>query len=212
MHERRALDPTLVLGYLRGQLDQGRTLSSLLQRIDLAAGRFWTYLPPDPDGSATRHPPEQGGLTPPGGPTIALAGGGRFVPVVATGEPAIVELIGDFLRGGTDACCVLEDAMSRPGDPVIAGPDDIRYLFYGDEVYALLAGGDAGATSIDSAIRATRSYLLLAVLTLLPPGGDLAGPGGHVITFEDLRHFAEHAQTIVVRAYDGEGFLVWTRD
>lgn len=211
MHERRSLGSPSALQYLRDQLGQGKTLSSLLNQLDLGAGRIWTYLPPEVGDTMAHELLRQGGVVPLERAVPVSGSLYAFVPVIAPSKPIITRLIQYSLGDRADSCCVFEHALARPTDPIIARTDDIRYVFYDDEVYALLASPDVSGASVERAMQLTQSYLFLAALTRLPVGVGSTASGGH-ITLQDLRFFAEHTHTLIIGAYDGEGFLVWSRD
>jgi hypothetical protein len=118
----------------------------------------------------------------------------------------IVEVIRSYLSGGTDRLVVLEDALSRRGDPVIDRLQSrIRYI--GAEVYYLLGATDANEYAIATSLsEADSPHQLVCVFT--QQGKTTAREKKDAdITQDELEEWARTAQAVVVSAYDGEGFV-----
>lgn len=209
MSRPRALRP-VALEYIRDRLRQGRTLSSLLLRLNLAIGQVWTYLPPEIDEEMA-HQLTQGGIARSiqSLPTFHT-GFGYLEPVMTPSTPQVIALIQRFLQTRAEAYCVFEAALAKLTDPVILRQHEQPYFFFDDEVYYFLTGQDLDAQRIDGAIRAARSYLLTGVLTTTPPGSHTI-QARQPITLQELQILVERTEMIVVGAYDGEGFVIWSR-
>jgi len=190
------------IGYVTKCLELGKTLSKLLLQIrDLNTGRVVTRLPSDLD-DATAKDFETGGKLPPLSPRTTT-----LQPVPNT-DLLLSEEIQVFLAAGDRNVCIFEDASASPSDPFLHSLDT-RYVTFEDEVYHLLCQADKDQDSILATVRRAHSWLFIGVLTSAPPGVDLCSEG--VLTKSLLKFLAEEARKIVVGAYDGEAYLIWTR-
>jgi hypothetical protein len=120
-------------------------------------------------------------------------------------------MIRSFL-GQRGSCCIFEDAKSRPTDPWIQSEDG-RIKNLDDEVYYVLDEKDANdEEKIARTVRDAQSgWHFVGVMSLPPRNGRLSG-GGRNLSADDLRALAERAVVILVGAYDGEGYLVWSKN
>jgi hypothetical protein len=203
----RTLGPKAV-EYIRECLGYANTLGEcLLARADLATGKVTTYLPADVTDEEA-HNFTWGGKLPRGRQQIV--GGARIEEVDAKETTAhLVSVIRSFMATRENAVCILSDSMSKPSDPCLAKAK-AKWVCYRDEVYVVVAGGSATEEEVDQAFGEAGSgwwSSLVGALTSHPQQG--AFQKQREITAEDLKLLAERAETIVVGAYDMEGFVIW---
>lgn len=205
------------ISYIRDCLANGKTLATyLLERLDLENGSVTTFLPPDVSkeaasqfkwgGKLYRDPETFVYHTEPDGSTT------RWEPVPNT-DPWLVSILQEFLRGGTERVCVFENEVALPGDPWLSLPrwDILQTVIFGNEVYHLLSNRDAeNEERILSTIRGARSWLFIGAMTSLSQASDLPLEAGR-LDGEALKMFAQRAEKIVVGAYDGESYLIWSK-
>jgi hypothetical protein len=73
----------------------------------------------------------------------------------------------------------------------------------------LLTEADLSAVSkIERTIRMARSWLFIGVMSGMTEAISANEPS---LSEDDLMSLAEEAEGIIVGAYDGEGFLLWTK-
>ena len=179
------------ISFLRSYLASGNTLARYLAGLPLETGRVMTYLPP----------------------TVVLEPGRRFdiggVVSRAETEPQVVDLIGQYLRGPDQHThyAVFEDAVTRPGDPVLQS-SRTAFVTYGAEVYYILTPATGDPSRIIQAVRQATSYRFVGILAALP--GDTPLDSG-VVTTDVLMTLAQAAEVILIDAFDGEGYLIWLR-
>lgn len=195
-HYQEARFPKGAQQYIRECLEEGNSLARhLLTQLDPDSGTVSAFLPPHvaPD-SATRF--RYGG--------IAHA---------EESEACLITLVQAFLSRRERRLCLFENALAQPHDPVLASAET-RLCIFKDEVYHFLSEQDNDSQKIRQTIRAAASpYLCIGVLTSLPQESQILCETQRVILTSDevLRGLAERAETIVVGAYDGEGYLIWQR-
>lgn len=172
--------------WLRQSLAQGKTLSAQLSnRIELQQGTAFTLVPPETDESRIRRW-EEGGLV------SSVAALDRLVQFL---RPRLQE---------PQLYLVAENAVARPTDPVLRESEGNRF-FVGEEVYEFVGPG-AKAEDIRACLRrADAGFSLNAVvaaLTRAPRQNEEP---------EFFRETLDQPEIVVVRAYDGESFVVWER-
>jgi hypothetical protein len=178
------------IGYIRAQLEQGRTLSQLLLALPLENGAVVTYLPTSVDPKAV-HQFSTGGIA-----------------SIHKTELKMIQIIAAFLAAGSNRCAVFEDALTNATDPGLR-PVTAPYFTAGLDVYFYVTSRDASEPLISKALRESKSYLFLGVLT----AGDrlIDGPQGHQVSVSDLEALVQQTTTMLVGAYDGEAELIWRK-
>jgi hypothetical protein len=199
--------------FIRERLAKGCTLAkAALQALPLAQGQIVTLLPPgvlpqsvDDFGTGGKLPP----LPETEWKTAQSRGEAlRMIPVPNT-DSWLVAKIKDHLGKAADHVCVFEDQFKQPKDPVVQKLLT-RYATFNDEVYHLLFQDDAEDQRILDTIRGAKGGpIFIGVLTTWPLEPRVGGAG--VLSRAQLQTLAASAQKLFVGAYDGEGYLIWTR-
>jgi hypothetical protein len=194
-----------LIRYLEEYLANGKTLSGLLlDSIDFASGKVVTTLPVSVSEEAARDFRSGGKLAAESSNLIAS----RLQPMPDT-DSRLAEMAREFLAGGEGRLCIFEDASAGVDDPYLQSVET-RTGNYGNEVYHLLLRADAQEAKILSTIKEARSWMLAGAFTSAPPDDKYQSKVVALIT-EELRAFAEQTEKIVVGAYDGEGYLIWSK-
>lgn len=183
----------------------------LLEKFNLDNGKVVTYLPYYVNQEPTIENLEGGILPePPGEYMMGNDGKRHRVVLIPSTYDALVDIIKEYLDKGEKRICILEDAIQKPADPhVFDNPTEI--LIYNDEVYHILSGDNIEKEKIDKSINvAHTTYQFVGVLTYMPNEIRIPPKMGEKITLDNLKHFAEKTEKIIIGAYDGEGFLIWS--
>ncbi len=185
--------------YILECLEYGHSLSRHLRRRrqDLKEGRVITRLPLGANtGELDKF--EWGGKYP-------LAAEAKRLPST---RDDLVSLVGDFLRRKEGGVCVFENYLARRTDPVLSRARS-RVLFYGDEVYHVLAEEDAKPELIKATIAEAETLpIFIGALSILPQDSRIYS-AQRELAGEELRSLADRAEKFIVGAYDGEGYLIW---
>lgn len=115
------------------------------------------------------------------------------------------------LLGSRADLCLLENSIAQADDPWLRRAKS-RLLFHGREVYHALFSVDRDkARIIDAIHEAERPPVFVGAVGRVPcfSGPDVTSL--HAVTAEQLAEFAKTARCVFVRAYDGEGYLIWKR-
>jgi hypothetical protein len=186
-------------GYIGDCLEYGHSLTRHLRRgRDLVNGRVVTRLAPEANTDELDK----------------FEWGGKYPESSIGRHPNSVDdlasYILDFLQSGEGRICVFENHLGRRTDPWLLQAES-RVHFFGEEVYHVVSAEVVDLDSIKAAINEAEDVtLLIGVLSVWPEGSRLS-PERREITDEELRALAEGAEKIIVRAYDGEGYLIWTK-
>ena len=198
---RRTLDQR-ALAYVLDQFDETRVLDAALKAlVGSAAGELFTYLPADIDEEqAYRF--GSGGILP-ARPERYPAEGGYLVPVDSL-VPVRDELFAQILRSDPRACCIVSEVNPSPDDP--DPPSEPTVFWVGEECYHWLDG-----RSSDDLVEETFSLaevpwhsVAACCLPASPITQNEMDQAALVALARDVTH-------VSVRAYDGEGFVIWKR-
>jgi hypothetical protein len=198
--------------YIKQQLAQGKSLAKLLlETLDFENGEIvaLSAIPLNP-GEIAQY--RQGHARVAGAKPQQVGIGEKTY--AAYPVPSAQEQLGNVIRGCLDGewnVCLLENHLAQTGDPWLARAKS-RLLFHGSEVYHALFSVDRDMARVINAIReAERPPVFVGTVGRAPwsSGEDVASL--HTVTAEQLADFAKTARCVFVRAYDGEGYLMWTR-
>jgi hypothetical protein len=194
-------------------LRHGKTLAKfLLEQFDLNAGRITTFLPSNVSPQAAEDF-MSGGKFPAEPPVVAITKEGERVTMqrIPNCNEHLVRIIEAFISEREGRACVFEDALAAPGDPFLSR-SVAQLLVYGNEVYHLLIGRDVRTRTMSQALSQAHSIpIFIGVLTSVVDENNLVGPSPRSITAVELRAFAEGTERIIVGAYDGEGYVLWSK-
>ncbi len=211
---------TEAIEYIKDRLADGKTLAKfLLEQRNLDSGEVITFLPPHANlerlknfsgGVLPTPPPETHHYytTPDGTKSV-------MVPVPNT-RPHLVTIIQEFLKQGDGHLCLFEHALASPADDFLSSPDeqDLRVRTFEDDVYFLLIGNDLDREKIDKTIRYVTSYLIIGVLVCPLEEDNFLSLDQKIaygkITHDELKLLAQRTEKIIVGAYDGESYLIWS--
>jgi hypothetical protein len=200
---------TAAIDHIARILGQGHTLAMfLLESINVRLGTIFVLAPGALD-SAQVVQFDQGHF-PQGAVTKVVLGELQSVSPIADSESQLVEVISNKLVRGN--ACLLENAMARSGDTWLEKTES-RVITHGTEIYHVLLETDRDEEKIRNAIREARQFPVFIGATgqlLRDTASSLVTAG--VVRTDDLKVFAESTQTVVVGAYDGEGYIVWDRN
>lgn len=195
--------------YVREKLKEGATLSQLL--IDRGAGHVSTWLPAGIDDRQVygfKDPilPEVESIE---HPQVLMPNGRAWRATLKKNmDEVLAALIVDHLTETRGSSLFEDNAV--PASMLRREQIDVRTARFGVEVYRLLIASDASDQDlIKRTIRTARSWNFVIALTdaALPQW-----PRTHEIAdvqMRDLENAAQNARSVVVGAYDGEGFLHW---
>ena len=106
--------------------------------------------------------------------------------------------------------CLLEDALGNRADPGVRRRVS-DHCFYGKEVYHYLSSANSSKPQVLRALQEAETLpVFVGAICSLPSGMERPSPNCD-LTEMMLKTFAYHAYKLIVGAYDGEGYVVWTK-
>jgi hypothetical protein len=119
-------------------------------------------------------------------------------------------VIAEFIAKGERPVCILENSLSHPDAPYMARYRTPR-LSLNEEVYYYLTKNELSLEKIRNAlIEAEMPNFFVSVLADVPHDFPFPRPEG-IITPEDIEIIVRGTKKFIVGAYDGEGYLIWTK-
>lgn len=198
------------IAYIRGRLETGLTLSTLLlSSQDLDRGEIFTFLPPGLSDKETEDF-SHGGKLPEPLPSEWRVRRGAVMKPIPSAIDELAAMIQVFLSdAGRHPVCLLENFPAKRGDPFLARLAS-KTVFYDQEVYHVLGPSSSAKERIMQTIREAESLpTFVGALAALRPELSLDVDAIETLSRRELSSVARSAETIVVGAYDGESYLVW---
>jgi hypothetical protein len=175
------------ISYIRTQLASGRAFAHALLKLPLETGRVTAYLPPDISEEAL----------------YDFGSGG-----IACGQENLwlAEFISKTLSVQPSGICVFEHPVAEQGDSRMP---DSPFFAVGRDIF-MVAQRDTPSDVVLRIVRDAHWYPAVGALATLPV--DQAVPEDESTQSPDLvRQLAEAADHVMIGAYDGEAWLIWSR-
>ena len=194
------------LEYIRQSLNDGKQLSrATLTALDIGAGKVSTYLPPGTTALQANKFLTGGKLE------IASSESPAKAHPIPNTDDILAATLRGHLKSSDSALCIFENALAQAGDPWLRQAQ-VHSFVCGTDVYHFLTAKDVESDLIESTINTARSIRppLIGVLTRSERAGSTDSAQG-TIKLVELQNLASRAEKLVVGAYDGESFLLWSR-
>lgn len=195
--------------YLSECLTGGHRLSQLIaERYVSPEGRIYTIVPAELVISyESANDPWHGGLLPAPSPEFHRAVPGGIVVPTATTDDLLGKVISDYFKQDKQLICVVEDSVAKKTDPFMQS-FDVPWVAYQDEVYYILSGA-TDPRKIRQVIECILPWPA-AVGALTRLDGDVSSLlVAKKLSDDVLRAMAKATVTVIVAAYDREGYVLW---
>jgi hypothetical protein len=192
--------------YIRKQLDMGKTLSSCINAISLEIAKVFALVP-EATSEKQLFNFDSGGIYP---LEKAAIKEGSIVPIRNDSKQLVIKEVLSHLSSNMNNCSLFEDALGNPSDPWLTS-SKIEYVHVNkSEIFYFFDNNNKNEGKIEEAFNASEGYVFLCALSSL----DLAERSKFVsqreVPSELLKSFATNLSAFFVKAYDGEGYLMWT--
>lgn len=207
-----------ILEYFKERFSAGHSLAHyILQRTDLETGKIFTFFPSElnilDEVIKAKDSVEFGGIFPkPPSETHIKINGGIMVPVPNTNS-YLAQIIYDFLNKQNRGICIFEEALAKPTDQGFVRKNKSPFVTFRDEIFYIL---QSKLNNLKDRIEriildATEIYPgTIGVLSSISDESQFEFEK-QIITLDQIKHFAETADKIILGAYDGESYLIWTK-
>lgn len=193
--------------YLKEQLYlSGKTLSNQLMAKSLKEGKVFAYVPEN-TAFELLYRFDSGGIYPLD--KSLLQNRPAFVTVQNDSRPVVINYILQYLRQNKRHCCMLEEPVRSPSDPSVKR-SAIKYLLIEKEMYYFF-GNHVQSEKFENAFRTSEGYYFLCALSSLPAQEQNSFSPFSSLSSEQIKDFASNVVSFFVRAYDGEGYLQWSK-
>jgi len=208
------------IAYIRYALGEGFSLAHfLLNRQDLEQGHVITYLPENLSEEQLYNFHLGGKLpVPPDAVFRTLDSLGRAIriePIPSTCLSHLVFVIRDYLRKDRHAIAVFQDGLAEATDKWVTTNRDTHIIIADGRVYHLLTTEDAEPEKIEHVVRTAETIYppLIGVMAVVETELLERWLADRVVEVsrEELSILAAQSDQMVIGAYDGEGYLLWTK-
>ena len=200
--------------YIEETLAEGKTLATYLRKLDLQKGKVVTFLPSEVTNEEAKQfkwsklpqPPLEAFSC-----EISKDGKKSLVSPKPDTDSYLIISIQEFLIKEGHRC-IFEDAIREASDlPKLSLTTS--YLAFNNELYHILSPRELQSASIMDTIKLARNFYpgLIGALTTIPKNQNFHFENNK-ITSKQLKILAELTEKIVIGAYDGEGYLIWSRE
>jgi len=189
--------------YIRRQLDLGKSLSKTLNTIPIEKGKVFSFVPED-TSEVKLYNFGSGGIYPFDRENLKTT---KIIPVRNDSRSLVIDEISAHINADKMNCCIFEDPIKLPTDPF----SDIEFLnFNNEEVYYFFDIENNRYQGIKKALTLSEDYVFLCVLSSLKSDIEISYKSGS-ITGSLLKSLVERVNSFFVKAYDGEGYLLWNK-
>jgi hypothetical protein len=195
------------LNYVKQELSRGCFLSDCINKLSLGNGDIFAFVP-EGTPEKTLYNFEYGVLYP--FDETVLMKGPTSMPIQNDARPILVEMIQEYLTQREVNCCLFEDQIRSPEDP-ITKTSVLEYVQIEGKMLYFFNFHKNGASTVRKAFVASESHVFLCALSSL----DIAVQNEFLLNKEInlslIEKFAAGVSSFFVNAYDHEGFLMWVR-
>ena len=197
------------INYIREHLFLGgKTLSNFLLTISLEKGKIFSIVPEYIDKQKLFNF-ETGGIY--AVDEELLKKRPVLIPIRNDSRPFVIDLIEKYLSANQEHCCIFEEPVGQPDFPYVI-ESGIEYVSIRNEMYYYFDRENNSKEEIEKALVTSDGYYFLCALGKLEVEKRASFIPKKEISSDILEEFVEQIKAIIVKAYDGEGYLMWVRE
>lgn len=193
--------------YINDCLKNGNTLAQqLLQSFDIKKGEIVTYLPSYIQENAVKE----------------FYYGGKLLGLKDYSESSIkandypttflLSLIEKQLQSGDNSICIIENAIAKPQDQCLSLLN-VKPKIYNDEVYHIFSAEDVVRDKIKNDFMQIKSVpTFIGATIVLPINVIKSFKLKRELNFEDFKTITSGIEKMFVGAYDGESYIIWSKN
>ena len=193
--------------YIRRQLNlSSKALAGFIGQQEMENGYVYTFVPEDTSEDQLNNF-ESGGLY---YSEKKFINGVLLSPTINESRPKIEELIKKHLDATADNCCFFEEPHATPSDRWVIN-EKVKYVESNDEMYYFFDRKNIIDEELKRAFLNSDGYYFFFVLSSLNVEAHDKLKAFSKISAVTLKAVADNATTFFVKAYDGEGYLIWSK-
>jgi hypothetical protein len=206
MIEKRNVTTITAFNYLRKQLDMGISLSQCISKLPLENGSVYSFVPEDVSDEVLYNF-EFGGVYP---FDIEKAKATRLSLVQNDARTIVLSEIQNYLDESEVNCCIFEEPNASPDFPWVK-TSGMEYVHLNNqEMFFFFDKENNDKEKVRDAFTTSEVYIFLCVLSELNKEEISQFAAFKEIRIDALELFTKNMKSFFVRAYDGEGYLMWT--
>jgi hypothetical protein len=192
--------------YLKEQLYLGgKTLSNSIERITIEAGKVYAFVPENTPNEVL-YDFNEGVIYP--FDRELLRNKPALIPVQNESRPFVMNFVLEYLSEGNDNCCIFEDPVGSPEFPYLINPRK-EYVYIKDEMFYFFDKLNNDEAKFKSAFKDSEAYYFLCALSKVEINDHILFYGMKKIDPQLIEKIVKNIVSFIVRAYDGEGYLIW---
>jgi hypothetical protein len=191
--------------YLRKQLNMGISLSEFVNKLPIENGKVYSFVP-DGVSPESLYTFELGGIYPLNEEEKAT--GLSLVPNDA--RPVVMAEIQDFVTENELNCCLFEEPNASPDFPWVKSSGMEYVHLNNQEMFFFFDQSNCDNGKLKDAFITSEVYIFLCVLSKLEKNLHSRFAPFNEVKTDVLTLLVENTEGFFVRAYDGEGYLMWT--
>jgi hypothetical protein len=194
--------------YLREQLNMGgKTLSNYISLLPLENGKIYSFVP-EGISEKSLYQFDIGGIY--SFDKELFKNSPVLIPIQNDARLLLIKDIYEYLDINDENCCVFEEPNGRPQDKWIKN-SKIDYVHIADEVFYFFDKKNNSLKQIEDTFKVSEAYYFLCSLGSLSYNIHNKFTPLQEIGVELLKEFVDNLNAFFVKAYDGEGYLMWTK-
>ncbi len=193
--------------YIRSQLNIGIYLSNCISKLPIENGDVFSFVPEETSeenlfnfGSGGIYPFDKDQLK-----TTNL------IPIRNDSKSIVLNEILEFIKTDESNCCLFADPSASPNFPWVKS-SGIEYVFLKhEEMYYYFDNRKYDLKEINEAFTISDTYIFLCALSSLNLEQRSYFEPFKEITTNSLDIFVKNTSAFFMKAYDHEGYLLWTK-
>jgi hypothetical protein len=205
MIEKKNVTGTASFNYIKEQLKLGKSLSKVLNKLALEEGEVLAFVPND-ISEKKLYNFNIGGIYPLKKELSTIK---NILPVRNDSKIILIDEITSYIDLDKSNCCIFEDSLTHITDPVLLSSGLEFISFNNEDIYYFFNWENNRKEEIYKGLIRSENYIFLCVLSSINSEDQLSLKSSVNIYLSTLDHIADKLTAFFIRAYDGEGYLMW---
>ena len=193
--------------YLREQLNMGISLSQIMNNLPIENGKVYAFVPQGINEESLYNF-SYGGIYPFDKEELKTT---NVIRVRNDAKKIILDIIEKHIILNEENCCLFEYPNAAPHDPWVATSGMNFIHLNNEQMFFFFDKRSCEIEKLQEAFSTSHTYIFLCVLSTLNINEHSHFAPFKEITDELLSLLVNESSSFFVRAYDGEGYLMWEK-